>query len=110
MVNASPGLLVCAIRFYGKSLLGYRVIQIAIIKRMAAPNAFGGHPAAPKEAVFLNCFIPVMRAGGFKPATRRRHGRDELLVKANHAERNIFHDGTSPSGGAACQRRARCSA
>src|SRR5579871_279386 len=83
------------------------VIQITIVKGMAAPNAPGGHPAAPEEAVFFNGLIAVMRAGGFKPAARRRHGRDKLLVNTNQAERKIFHDGTNPSGEAARQRWAR---
>ena len=54
---------------------GYRVVEAALIKRIAAQKAFDGEPSALQGPVFGDCFVGVGGTSGSKPAGWGRTGR-----------------------------------
>jgi hypothetical protein len=62
---------------------GDGVIDISLIKGMAAQETAKGKPAAPQNPVFVDSFVSVCAAGGPEPAPGRETGGDVLLIEAD---------------------------
>src|SRR4051812_49431082 len=68
----------------------YRVVTLAA-PRMAAANAFEGHPSAPRGPIAFNGGDRIGRTAGLIPAARRKHPRRAQLPAArdqNHEPRD----------------------
>lgn len=60
---------------------------------MAAADALDAEPGATDDAILLDGFEGVLRAGGGVPAGGWREGRDVVLVKVDEGNQYGFHGG-----------------
>ena len=70
-------------------------------KGIAPGNAPQAHPAAPDGSVLEDCFLGVMRAGGFVPAGGGETGRNSPLVKPDCPVNGSSHWGGFAEGAGA---------
>ena len=71
--------------------LRYGVVEIALVKGIAAQQPLESQPAALYGTVFVDSFIGISRAGRTKTAGWRRARGDLLLIKTNEGKKYLFH-------------------
>src|SRR5487761_1068321 len=68
-----------------------RIVQFAMIERMAAPDALDRHHPATPQSVLRDGLITVLRARWCEPAARWQHLRDRHLIEADQPHTDVFH-------------------
>ena len=58
---------------------------------MAAKKPPQGKKSALENPVFTDSFISIGTAGGTKPASRRKPGRNRILIETNQNQKYLFH-------------------
>lgn len=83
-MDSERSLFALSVRFvvYMLARLGYGIIS-TLVERLAASDAFDGHPRSATRTMKANRFVPVLRAGWIVPAIAPESGRKHRLVGAN---------------------------
>src|SRR5690242_8460645 len=68
-----------------------RVVQIAGVEGVAAPDALDRHPAAAQQSVLLDGLIAILRAGRGEAAARRQDYRERPLVQTDDPHAYVSH-------------------
>lgn len=79
--------------------LGNRFTSFALLNRivasrmkgMALENPFQGQEAAFNQAVFIDCFISILRTGRIKAAGLPLERREKLLIPFYYYQKYLFH-------------------
>src|SRR5690242_9491928 len=70
---------------------GDGVVQIAVIERVATPDALGRHPAALEQTVAVDGLVAILRAGWLEAATGRQEHRERHLIEADQPHADVLH-------------------
>lgn len=62
------------------------------VKRVAAQDPPDGQGESCENAMAGNGFIGIMGTGWIKPARRRQHGGQEILIQPNQDQQTVFND------------------